>query len=158
MELLGGVRVEWHAGLVGHASGSQTPGNYVIHIGGPGQTVDYVSYDTFLRDRNGNRRTFMGQYYQPVGDNFVYYDIFYTVHDLTNLRIGYTAAPVMSTTTSSGTIHPQTITRMRCDAVVEYCYEYNGVRLLGPEGAWNISTALGLTIILFLTALQCRQV
>lgn len=50
----------------------------------------------------------------------------------------------MNVTTSYRWIEPSDIITMRCDAVVEFCYEYNGIRLLGPEGAWDISSVTGL--------------
>lgn len=30
---------------------------------------------------------------------------------------------------------------MRCDGLVEYCYEYNNVRISGPDSSWNIALA-----------------
>ncbi len=31
------------------------------------------------------------------------------------------------------------IDAIRCDGVIEYCYEYNGVRIYGNDSYWNIS-------------------
>ena len=41
--------------------------------------------------------------------------------------------------TSQSRIEPKDITQMRCDGVVEYCFEYCNYRIFGDDGKWNIS-------------------
>ena len=41
--------------------------------------------------------------------------------------------------TAQTRIEPRNITGMRCDGVVEYCYEYCNYRIFGDDGKWNIS-------------------
>lgn len=36
-------------------------------------------------------------------------------------------------------VQPSEITDLRCDGVIEYCYEYNDVRIFGSDTYWNIS-------------------
>lgn len=36
-------------------------------------------------------------------------------------------------------IEPYDIASLRCDGFVEYCYEYYGYRVYGPNGGWDIS-------------------
>lgn len=138
--VLGGL--EWHAGLVGHASGPMYNGGaWVIHHPGPNNVVQYGTFAEFL-DGNNDK----GELYKSSVSQSTAYDIFYTAHDLTNEGIAYSYSPMLRSSKSSGKIHPSDITKIRCDGVVEYCYEYNGVRLQGPNDStntWDISTALG---------------
>lgn len=41
--------------------------------------------------------------------------------------------------TAQTRIEPRNITGMRCDGVVEYCYEYCNYRIWGSDSTWNIS-------------------
>lgn len=34
---------------------------------------------------------------------------------------------------------PSLITHIRCDGVIEYCYEYNDIRVYGNDANWDIS-------------------
>ena len=138
--VLGGL--EWHAGLVGHANGPMYNGSaWVIHHPGPDNVVEYGTFTEFL-DGNNDK----GELYKSSVSQSTAYDIFYTAHDLTNEGIAYSYSPMLRSSKSSGKIHPSDITKIRCDGVVEYCYEYNGVRLQGPDDStntWDISTAFG---------------
>lgn len=61
------------------------------------------------------------------------------------------------------TIAPSDITHMRCDGVVEYCYEYYSYRIYGNDSYWNISRAtvyhhnhhLGFVVTPYIQATQC---
>ena len=44
-----------------------------------------------------------------------------------------------SATNTGRTIQPEDIATIRCDGVVEYSYEYNGLRIGGGNSDWNIS-------------------
>lgn len=141
-----GVEIDWHAGLVGHASGPfYQSGEWVIHHPGGSAVVQYDTFTTFLTDKNGDVHNDMGEFYLSTVSQSTAYDIFYTAHDLTNEAIAYTFSPMLRASKSSGTIEPSDITKIRCDGVVEYCYEYNGVRLQGlsSDNLWNISTVQG---------------
>lgn len=141
-----GVEIDWHAGLVGHASGPfYQSGEWVIHHPGGSAVVQYDTFTTFLTDKNGEVHKDKGEFYLSTVSQSTAYDIFYTAHDLTNESIAYTFSPMLRTSKSYGTIEPSDITKIRCDGVVEYCYEYNGVRLQGlsSDNLWNISTVQG---------------
>lgn len=107
--------------------------------------MQYDTFTTFLTDKNGEVHKDKGEFYLSTVSQSTAYDIFYTAHDLTNESIAYTFSPMLRTSKSSGTIEPSDITKIRCDGVVEYCYEYNGVRLQGlsSDNLWNISTVQG---------------
>lgn len=141
------IGTDWHAGLVGHASGPfYQNGAWVIHHPGGDNVVQYGTFIEFLTDKNGVRHNDMGEFYLSSVSQSTAYNIFFTAHDLTNEGIAYTFSPMLRTSKSSGKIEPSDITKIRCDGVVEYCYEYNGVRLQGPNDStntWDISTVIG---------------
>lgn len=146
-ESLIGIEIDWHAGLVGHASGPlYQGGEWVIHHPGGDAVVQYDTFDAFLTDSDGVEQGDRDEFYMSSVSQSTAYDIFFTAHDLTNEAIPYTFSPMLRTSKASGRIEPSDITKIRCDGVVEYCYEYNGVRLQGPNDSantWDISTVIG---------------
>lgn len=135
--------IEYHAGLVAHSQGPEydDTGKWIIHASGAsGSVVEYAKYDPdFL-----NGKSFVGEYYMSGMTYSDQLNIFYTAVDLTNNSIGYTLFNLFTTDLSSGTISPSDINKMRCDGVVEYSYEYNGIKVLGGSTNWNCSTVSGL--------------
>lgn len=104
-----------------------------------GSSVSKVTWDTFM---NGNN-TYQGVY-KPSSQSinkYQRYDVYETAIQLKNCNIPYTAAKQLEYNTyGCGTyIQPWFVTAMRCDGVVEYCYEYNGVRVYGSDANWDVS-------------------
>lgn len=139
----GGVAlgIEWHAGIVAHSQGPEynDTGEWIIHASGAsGSIVEYATYEDFL-DNNNNT----GEHWMSSMDYSDQVNIFFTAVDLTNDSIPYTVFSIFTTDVNSGTIEPSDIKKMRCDGVVEYSYEYNGIRVLGTNDHWNCSTPEG---------------
>ena len=47
--------------------------------------------------------------------------------------------PVDNNPTGKTTVGISDITAMRCDGVVEYCYEFHNIRIYGNDTSWDIS-------------------
>lgn len=125
----------WHAGLMNKAKATYT--NPCIHIGGLNQGVTYCTWNTFL---NGN--TFKGVYKPKSGitssgrDNVVAMGRRLITEDL-----GYTPLSQIDhfVTSSSEWVSPDKLWLIRCDGVVEYCYEWYGYRIFGNDTYWDIT-------------------
>ena len=135
--------IEYHAGIVAHSQGPEynSTGKWVIHASGDSSSVvEYAKYKPdFLKDKKP-----VGEYYMSSMSYSDQLNIFFTAVDLTNNGITYTLLSIFTTNLSSGTISPSDIIKMRCDGVVEYSYEYNGIKVLGGSTNWNCSTVSGL--------------
>lgn len=121
--VMGGL--QWHAGLY-----YQPNANYswpIVHIGGDGDIVSRCDLATF---NDGN--TFKGVYYKSGVTSSKLDSIRYLADELaSDYTIGYPylAFNMLEHSASSGYIYPYHINTLRCDGVVEYCYEYYGVKL-----------------------------
>lgn len=107
----------WHAGIMDQPSASAS--KPVTHIGGT----------------NGDYRPKSG--ISSVGrDNVVA-----QARKLTTENIGYTAfAQIAYDPNSTNTwVSPSMVYSIRCDRVVEYCFEYCGYRIYGSDSRWDIS-------------------
>lgn len=133
--------VNWHAGIMDKASKDDI--YPVIHSAGSGHNVAYGSWDEFMNV--SENCSFVG-YYRPVSQNPTS-----TQRDAVNAVarqlaadfIGYTIGAQIAydedSSTTKAVVQPSDIESMRCDGVVEYCYEYNNIRIYGDDGNWNIS-------------------
>ena len=138
VEIIGSVVTNWHTAIVTAGIGSS--GTYA-EASGIGQTTGLVSYNSFL---NGN--TFKG-YYKPssVSSYSGQRDsVVSTAKTVANLHIPYVAVECITyNSIPAGQTHykPANIKAIRCDGFVEYCFEYNGIRVYGPisGNAWDIS-------------------
>lgn len=138
VEIIGSVVTNWHTAIV--TAGIGASGTYA-EASGTGLTTGLVSYSSFL---NGN--TFKG-YYKPssVSNYSGKWDaVVSTAKTLANLHIPYVAVECITyDTIPAGQTHykPADIKAIRCDGFVEYCFEYNGIRVYGPISgdAWDIS-------------------
>lgn len=109
----------------------------VAHIEGP---LKYVSLGTWAKFMNG--KTFKGVYgpnggiHSTIRDNIVSMG-----RRLATENIGYTVQFQVehNVISSSSWVYPENILNMRCDGVVEYCYEWNGYRIYGNDSLWDIS-------------------
>ena len=125
----------WHAGLMDEPKST----NYlpVLHIGGLNQGVTWCSWSDFI---NGN--TFKGVYRPNSGitssgrDNIVSMGRRLRTEDL-----GYTPLSQIDhfVTNSNSWVYPEDLWLIRCDGVVEYCYEWYGYRIYGNNTYWDIT-------------------
>lgn len=137
------ISVNWHSGIMydRYISYSSLP---VVHHGGKdtgGGVVSFASWNTFM----GNAQ-FMGTYRPKAGISSSGRDNVKSMSArLASDRIAYVFDKQMEVNSSiygsKVTVAPADITKMRCDGVVEYCYEYYGYRVYGNDSYWNISTA-----------------
>ncbi len=131
--------ISWHAGLLFDDSFSEGNTEHVYHIDNLIQGVTLCSGDDFL-----NNNVFMG-YYRPntVLTQAQKINVLTTAYILEeNYDIGYNAFYQVNYPSSlTGTVMPLDITSIRCDGVVEYCYEYNNIRIYGSDANWNVSIA-----------------
>ena len=136
---------EYHAGIfIGRDANDINP---IIHAG-PNYNVSRVPYyaasgNNFLRPN-----IFNGVFTKSVITSTKLDSIRLLASDLTYEGIGYTALNVIEHNSTGTRIYPANIVKLRCDGVVEYCYEYNGVKVvnfyegtLGKE-YWDISLTL----------------
>ena len=125
----------WHGGLMDGAHPKKE--KPVTHAAQSKSTVQSGSWGSFI---NGN--TFKGFYYpksgvptsakrdliKAMGKSLIDENILYTPIQQIDYKV-----------TDSTWVLPSDITKIRCDGVVEYCYEYYGFRIFGNDTYWNIS-------------------
>lgn len=136
VQIIGNVITNWHAGIA--VSGVGTSAQFA-QATGKNYTTDIVSYSSFV---NGN--TFLG-YYQPASVSYYhpYRDaVVETAEIVANLHIPYVAVTCITYDYIPMTqthYNPSDIQAIRCDGFVEYCFEYEGIRLAGPDNYWDIT-------------------
>ena len=138
--------VNWHGGLMDKPSKDDI--YPVIHIGGPDYQVEYVWWHEFTdgtEDYPYSKNSFMG-YYRPVSQNPTSAQrdaVVATARQLASNFIDYCGTEQMHYDETSSTtktyVQPSDIDTIRCDGVVEYCYEYNNIRIYGSDMFWNIA-------------------
>ncbi|WP_265975986.1 hypothetical protein [Brucella intermedia] len=124
--------IEWHAGLMDEASFSSM--GPIVHIGGPGQIVRYAELSEF---NDGN--TFMGIYNKSSLTSTNRDDIKTVGRRLVSENISYTFFNMIEHTATGTWIYATDITKLRCDGVVEFAYEYNGFQLQSFGSSWDVS-------------------
>ena len=132
-----GINVDWHAAIMAEASiYDDEP---IVQASGSPENVDYVDYNKFM----GGNNVFKG--YRKVSGmtNSQRNKVVDIATDLVFEGIPYTFTALMTARIGKGIIEPSAILKMRCDGVVEYSYEYNGMRVQGTDSDWNISTDSG---------------
>lgn len=132
---------EWHAAMINKTS--KTNSRYVVHAN-LGSDADYGDWDDFLHGvgNTSSNNEAQGVYRPKAGITSAQRDVVVeTARDLVAEGIPYTFAGMMgySLDESRDIIQPDEIAALRCDGVVEYCYEYNGHKIFGSGSAWNIS-------------------
>lgn len=129
----------WHAAIVTSGVGSSAT---YVEASGPDYNVRTVNYNTFLNGQN-----FMG-YYQPSSlSSYGTIQRNYVVSSaltMANLHIPYVFFTMIEyySIPSSQTHYKMTdIKTIRCDGVVEFCFETNGIRVCGPSSnsSWDIT-------------------
>lgn len=128
--------ITWHAGLMYGTKPEEEPS--VIHAGqlSNSGTVIYGIWSDFL---NGNN--FKGFYAPKEGIDSTSRDLVKSMaQSLITENILYTPLQQLKTASNpSNYIQPSEITSIRCDGVVEYCYEYYNYRIYGSDSKWDIS-------------------
>lgn len=130
--------IEWHGAIMDKATKDDV--YPVVHAVGPGTNVSFGMWSDFLAGK-----TFMG-YYQPKSElltNSKRDAVTATARRLAADFIGYTVNMQMNYPIIDPPPKPfvqvSDISTIRCDGVIEYCYEYNNIRIYGDNVTWDIS-------------------
>lgn len=130
---------EWHSAIVTSKKprGNVKKSGNIVHAPGPNKCVKKDTWNSFL---DGNR--FKGFFKANEGTTkekrvliaemakkIAAYDIPYCFLDMMQVKEGVTSESVL----------PEYISALRCDGVVEYCYEYYGLKLQGDDEHWDIT-------------------
>lgn len=131
--------LNWHAGLM--AAPTATTNKCVIHMN---NLFAGVKLDTFSNFMDKSSNDFKGVYRPKSGlTTSQKTEVIATARELTTEQIPYIVSQQLDyyNKTSNGTQkgEPSDISNIRCDGVVEYCYEYNGIRIYGNDNYWDIS-------------------
>lgn len=125
--------------------------NSVIHISSYTSPVEYGSYSDFIGGNN-----FIGYYCPKSTVTVAQRNLIISTakclkqhSDAKEIKyrasgqIDYSNYTTMNFYGRANTkvIMPNNITRLRCDGFVEYCYEYNNIRISGSDSYWNIAIA-----------------
>jgi hypothetical protein len=122
----------WHTGILVLPSYTSLI-KPIVHANGYNFNVSYTIYssdsvqDNFLKGKEFNDNSLMGIYTVNGTTSTTYDKIMETADDLTENAIAYTFLDLCTFTPNGSTIEPSEINKMRCDGVVEYCYEFNDV-------------------------------
>lgn len=141
------MNVTWHAAIVNSISidpNNQTDVTAFIQATGPNYAVDSVPYKKFMGDAV-LRNKFQGYYNRGAGTR-TRMEILDLARELTHEGIQYSDIYLLehgSEGPDSMKITIPEITGMRCDGVVEFCYEEVGVRIQGSASNWDITTIGG---------------
>lgn len=133
----GAPSLEWHAAIMQQPSADYT--QPIIHHPGGSSYVKRDSWSNFIAGNN-----FKG-IYRP-NDKAKFLDRTDFVVDMArrlaaeNIEYDW-RQQIKYTTTDGYSVYPEDITHIRCDGVVEYCYEYYGLRICGGDDSWNITRA-----------------
>lgn len=128
----------YHAGLVDEDTGNKC---IIHHPGTSGSYVSWISWDKFnVTQFRGHRKPKSG--ISSAGRDKVRN----TAKNLVSKNIPYTIASQLEVSvsilnSSQRLIYTGDIKKMRCDGVVEYCYEWHGYRILGNNSYWDITLA-----------------
>lgn len=130
---------EYHAGLIILSDSTNEPIT-IAHQPGDNDGVRGVSFTNFV-----GKHDLIGIFKKNVGTR-TRANIVDTAVDLINEPMGYcfTSIIIWNENTISN-IEVNDIEQIRCDGVVEYSYEYWGVRIVGNDGSWDVSTTDGAT-------------
>lgn len=138
--------IEWHAAIMDKASSDDI---YPVIHADKGSNVGYAWWYEFMNGTEEypySNNNFIG-YYRPLSNitSSQRDQVTATARSLAADFIGYTVwgqinYPVDNNPTGKTTVEKSDITAMRCDGVVEYCYEYNNVVIYPKYSSyWDIS-------------------
>lgn len=123
---------DWHAGLLDEPSTSYyLP---VTHISGPSPFE--IKWDTWSNFIDEN--TFKGVYKPNSGVTSSQRDLVKaTGRALISENISYTALSQIDHFILGDWVYPSDVWLSRCDGVVEYCYEWNLIKIYGNDNDWG---------------------
>lgn len=128
---------DWHAGLMDEKYANINLS--VIEMPGIGHDIQWSNWSDFV-----DGLTYRGTYKpkQAISDNSRNL-IICLARELKTKDIGYIALyQIRATVRPEATkIEPDDVVDIRCDGLVEYCYEYFGFRVFGNDTYWDISKA-----------------
>lgn len=132
-----GIFVDWHAGLMNGYYPADSLS--VIHVD---KDSDYNLITTDNWSGFVGNQTYRGIY--APRDELTDYErsqVIILARELRTKDIGYTVTHQLDAEYPSNAtkIEPEHIVAMRCDGLVEYCYEYFGHRIFGDNELWDIS-------------------
>ncbi|MBQ1386907.1 MAG: hypothetical protein IIY75_08920 [Erysipelotrichales bacterium] len=130
--------LEYHAAIM-YINKVNNTGNVVIHAKGTGEVVQFGTWAAF---KNGE--SFKGAT-KPAGvsmSSTLAVNVTSKAYALIGQPYILNGQIRYSCPTSGSKVDSGHITKIRCDGVVEYCYEYFGKRVGGPNGSWDISINL----------------
>ncbi|TCX48938.1 hypothetical protein [Dehalobacter sp. 14DCB1] len=129
---LGGLN--WHAGLMNTPKiiPYASPVVHITNINGP---VVQDTWDNFILDD-----TFKGVYRPNSGITSTGRDsVIGMGRVLTTEGLGYTPLCQIDYYMNGTWVESSELTSIRCDGVVEYCYEWYGYRIFGSDSYWDIT-------------------
>ena len=129
--------IDWHAGLMDEPSTSYY--KPVTHIGGLNQGVTFATWGEFMKNSSN---TFKGVYRPNSYISSLGRDKVVSMgRKLITEDLGYTPLSQIDhfVFSSNNWVYPEDLWLIRCDGVVEYCYEWHGYRIYGSDSLWNIS-------------------
>lgn len=128
----------WHAALLVEDHAGKA--NCLVEHTGSG-VVKYSGWESIYNDYVGT--------YRPKASLTTKQklNVVTTAKTLVTKNIKYTPTALMHYKKFEGVnkVEPSHIESIRCDGVTEYCYEYNGIRISGADGEWDISKPGDLT-------------
>lgn len=132
------VRINWHAGFMNKPFANQT--DSVIHVLDDNSTA--VRTDSWSRFIAGE--AYHGIYKPKTEiseDDRI--KVINLARELADLEIDYVLTTQMEANIPENIskIEPDNITALRCDGLIEYCYEYYGYKIYGNNNNWDISKA-----------------
>lgn len=127
----------WHAGFMNKPYANNS--NSIIHASGLNDIVEKTSWNGFI-----DGEPYYGVYRpkQAITDN-QRIAVIALARELETKDIGYIATHQMQATLwpDRTKIEPDAIVSLRCDGLIEYCYEYYGIRIFGSDSLWDISVS-----------------
>lgn len=127
----------WHAGFMNKPYANNS--NSIIHASGLNDIVEKTSWNGFI-----DGEPYYGLYRpkQSITDN-QRISVIALARELETKDIGYIATHQIQATLwpDRTKIEPDAIVSLRCDGLVEYCYEYYGIRIFGSDSLWDISVS-----------------
>lgn len=138
VQIVGDIVTNWHAAIAVSGVGSSVQ---YAQATGKNSTTGIVGYNAFMGSSDNN---FLG-YYQPTSISFYHPkrdSVVSTAKRVANLHIPYVATTCITYSSIPLTqthYQPSDIKAIRCDGFVEYCLEYNGIRVHGDGSYWDIT-------------------
>ena len=130
----------WHAAINNY----YTVGQSVVHAPGGSSVVQRASWTAFISTNTitGKPNNYQGppQYRSGMTESDLNNILNTALYLADRANVTYNAIDLMQGSTSGTYISPGGVTQLRCDGLVEYCYEwYNWPVLTDGNGNWDIT-------------------